>query len=318
MTSAGNISGLWPQIRADLNGKPYRPAGGVFVVEGTVYPGAPWPPIPDTDYGTGIWSGFASGVAGGLTNAADGLWYIETIGYPAVTTPMWPSILTGVTNLNVSVQNFARSYKAEFGVYPPLNIVGWSQGAAVIDLWYQTHVWPEDGDSHDLLPFLYTIYNFGDVLRCPGLSYGNDYAQLPPPGKLDGQTTGGIGGPRDVTVEQTNHQSPLGRPVILSFNNKGDLYGAAPVGDNPWKSLPSAGLTEYNFFLLIMQFSAKGLLVTGLDFFHLIGALEAGANAIKFFAAGNNAPHFLYWDAMTWIIGDLIRVGNSLPHELGV
>jgi hypothetical protein len=314
---AGNISGLWPQIRADLNGMNYRPAGGMFIVEGTVYPGAPWPPIPETDYGTGVWSGFAAAVAGGVTNQADGLWYIETIGYPAVTTPMWPSILIGAANLAASVRAFADLYKSLFGVFPPINLVGWSQGAAAVDVFWMNYVFNPSGSCHDLLDFVYTIYNCGDVLRTPGISHGDDLAGLPGPGTQDGVMTGGIGGPQDLTAEQTNVVSPLGRPVVLSFNNHGDLYGAAPTGPDV-NHLAAAGQMEYNFFTDIMHASGTTLIKTGLGFFNIVGDIEGGWNAIKFFAAGNNAPHFQYWPFVNWAVQDIIRVGYTLPHAIGV
>lgn len=311
-------SGLWPAIRAQLNGKLYRPCGGVFAVEGTVYPGAPWPPVPATDDGNGIWSGFASGAVGGLINVADGLWYTECVGYPAVTTPMWPSAQIGQHNLGASVKAFADSYFAQWGVYPPIAVVSWSQGAIAADLWWTIDVLPESGYLHYLLPHIWRIYNYGDVLRCPGISHGNVSMGQPLPKKLDGVTTGGIGGPLDLTPEQTNVLAPDGKFVVQSFNNDGDLYGAAPVGDTPWKSLPAVGQIEYDFFKIIMQPGFGNVVGVGFHIIeHLIGGLEAGWNAAKFFGAGPNAPHYRYWDAMTWIINELVAIGNSLPHELG-
>jgi len=310
-------SGLWPVIRASRNGMPYRPAGGVFAVEGTVYPGAPFPPVPLTDDGNGWWAGFASGAIGGLINAADGLWYTECIGYPAITTPMWPSAQIGQHNLGSRVKQFADWYFSVWGVYPPIKVVAWSQGAIAADLWWSIDVLPETGYLHYLKDYIYTIYNYGDPLRTPGISHGNDFANLAPPGKLDGHTTGGIGGPQDLTEEQTDVISPLGRPTILSFNNKGDLYGTAPVGDDPWTSMPSVGKTEYSFFKVIMQPGFVDVVSVGGGLFRPIGSTEAAINAIKFFGAAGNAPHFHYWDAMTWVINDIIAVGQSLPHDIG-
>jgi len=37
----------------------------------------------------------------------------------------------------------------------------------------------------------------------------------------------------------------------------------------------------------------------GGDIFHVIGDMKAGGNALKFFSAGMNAPHFRYEAAMT-------------------
>lgn len=308
------------QMRAKLNGRDYRPCGAIFAVEGTVYPGAPDPPRPLTDDGNGWWAGFASGVIGGLANAQDGLWYSECIGYPAVTTPMWPSAQIGQHNLGFRTKAYADWHFQTYGTYEGLVIlwVAWSQGAIATDLAWTVDVLPENGYLHYLKPYIWRIYNFGDPLRCPGISHGDDYAGLPGPGKEDGQITGGVGGTQDLTPEQTNVVAPDGKYVLCSFNNNGDLYGAAPVGPTPWKSMPASGKVEYGFFKVIMQPGFLDVVEIGLDIFHPIGDVEAAGNAIKFFSAGTNAPHFRYWDAMNWCIQDALAIGNSLPHQLGV
>jgi hypothetical protein len=309
----------YAQLRADKNGMQWQPAGGVFAVEGTVYPGAPNPPTPITDNDDeGWWAGFASGAIGGLINAADGLWYVECVGYPAVTTPMWPSAQVGQHNLGFAIKSFADEYRANFGVYPPICVVAWSQGAIASDLWWTVDVLPENGYLHYLLPYIYRIYNYGDPLRCAGISHGNDVAGLPGPGKEDGVTTGGVGGPQDLTPEQTNVLAPDGQYVLLSFNNNGDLYGAAPVGSDPHKSMPASGKVEYSFFEMIMKPGFINIIHIGGDVFHIVGDIRAAGNAIKFFGAGQNAPHYRYEAAMGWVINDLVRLGNSLPNQLGV
>lgn len=312
MTSAG-ITGLWPQIRAQKNGLEYRPCGGVFAVEGTIYPGAPAPPRPLTDDGNGWWAGFASGALGGLINVADGLWYTETIGYPAVTTPMMPSAQIGQHNLGFAIENFAASYKAAYGEYPPICVVGWSQGAIAVDLWWTQDVLPANGKMNYLKDYIYRVYNYGDPLRAEGISLGNDLAHLPTPGTMYGKPTAGIGGPQNLTKEQTLVTAPDGVNVVLSFNNPGDLYGAAPSYST------AAGKVEYSFFKMIMNPGFVDIVggIAG-DIFHPIGDVEAGFNAAKFFSAGMDAPHYQYTDAMLWIIGDLVALGNSLPHQLGV
>jgi hypothetical protein len=75
------------QVRAKLNGRTYRPAGAIFAVDGTAYPGAPGIPAPG--------AGFSSDLIYGLINLADGLWASQFIGYPAVTYPMGPSVQRG-------------------------------------------------------------------------------------------------------------------------------------------------------------------------------------------------------------------------------
>lgn len=304
----------WAQIRAMKAGGIWQPAGGVFAVEGTVYPGAPGQPIPITDNDDdGWWAGFASGAIGGLINAADGLWYVECVGYPALTVPMWPSAQIGQHNLGIAIKAFADEYKANFGYYPPICVVAWSQGAIASDLWWITDVLPENGYLHYLKDYIYRIYNYGDPLHAEGISLGDTLAGLPGPGTSGGKPTAGIGGPQDLTKEQTLVLAPDGINVVLSFNNKGDLYGAAPSYST------SAGKVEYSFFKDIMTpgvFTIVGGFMG--DLVHVIGDVKAAANAIKFFAAGPNAPHFKYWPAMSWVVQDLVKLGNSLPHNLGV
>lgn len=309
----------YAQLRATKNGSIWRPAGAVFAIEGTVYPGAPFPPVPITNNDDeGWWAGFASGAIGGLINAADGLWYVECVGYPAVTTPMMPSAQIGQHNLGFSVKVYADWYYQQSwpgkpaGSYGGLAIavVAWSQGAIASDLWWTVDVLPENGYLHYLLPYIYRIYNYGDPLRCEGISLGNDMAGLPGPGTQDGKPTAGVGGPQDLTEAQTLVKAPDGVNVLLSFNNKGDLYGAAPSYST------STGKVEYSFFELIMKPGFINIVHIGGDIFHVIGDIKAAVNALKFFGAGQNAPHYHYEQAMSWIVNDLVRLGNSLPHQL--
>jgi hypothetical protein len=311
-------TGLWPEIRAAKNGVEYSPAGAIFAVEGTVYPGAPFPPSFIAGDNNGYWCGFASGVVGGVCNEQDGLWLSPGVGYPAKTTPMWPSVQVGRANLNVQLGNYATSYARQHGSYDGLTIIGsaWSQGAMV---WCQTFfldILPVTGTLHYLLPHVYRLYLFGDIFRCPGIAHGNELAGIPHPPKLDGQITGGIGGPLDYTVAQANMLAPDGRFLIYSFVNPNDLYADSPCGTDPWHTLPSAGSVEYIFFQLIMQPSLGNILklVKLLD--KPIGDIEALVNTGSFFGAGNNAGHFQYYPGMDAAIADALALGASLPHSL--
>lgn len=324
-------SSLFVNIRANLNGLPYSPAGAIFCVEGTVYPGAPNPPSFITDDGNGYWCGFASGVVGGLANIADGLWACPTypggwtpnfggIGYPAVTVPMWPSVQKGRANLNITLGWYANTYYQQHGTFDGLVILGsaWSQGAMV---WMQTFlldILPTTGTLHYLLPHIYRLYLFGNPFRCPGIAHGNDLGGIPLPKKLDGQVTGGIGGPLDCTVEQANLLAPDGKYLINDFANNNDLYATAPVGSNPWKSMPSVEKVEYLFFRIIMQPSFADIisLATLLD--KPIGDIEALINTGAFFGAGPGAGHYTYGPGMKAAINDALALGQSLPHQSGI
>lgn len=323
-------SSLFVSTLAEFNGQQHSPAGALFVVEGTVYPGAPNPPSFITDDGNGYWCGFASGVAGGLANVADGLWASPTypagwtpnfggVGYPAVTVPMWPSVQTGRANLNMTLGWYANTYFQQHGSYDGMVILGsaWSQGAMV---WMQTFlldILPSTGTLHYLLPYVYRLYLFGNPFRCPGIAHGNDLAGIPIPGKLDGQVTGGIGGPLDCPLLEASLLAPDDKFVINDFANPGDLYASAPVGANPWKSMPSVEKVEYLFFRIIMQPSFADIieLVTLLD--KPIGDVEALINTAEFFGAGPNAPHYHYEAGMTAAINDALTLGYLLPHQIG-
>jgi len=304
-------------IRPKLSGRRYQPSGGLFVVEGTVYPGAPNDPTFITDDGNGYWCGFASGAAGGVTNRADGLWHTEGIGYPALTTPMWASAMTGRANLSTRVNAFMQSFYLAFGFFPPIITISWSQGDIAAMLWWTLDVLPTTGKDNWMLPYVRRMYSYGQPIRCPGVSFGDQIAGLPGPGTQNGQITGGVGGPQDLTPAQANVLDPggSGRPVIHGFNNHGDLYGAAPVGATPWAKMPAVGAVEYSFFKIIMDPTFGDVLEVGLDLLHPIADIEAGWNTMKFFAAGGNAPHFQYGPAMDWVVNDAVELGLSLPHS---
>lgn len=304
-----------------MNGLPYSPAGAFFAVEGTVYPGAPAPPVMLLNNGTGYWCGFSSGIAGGLANTADGLWASFLIGYPALTVPMWPSVQIGRQNLVSAIQMYAANYSATHGGSHEgmvLVISGYSQGAMVTDQVFVLDFLSPTGILHPLLPYLYRMYNFGDIFRTPGIAHGNALAGLAESIKADGVETGGIGGPLDLTVEQSNMLAPDGKYLVMSCANYGDIYTACPVGLTPWTKLASAGKTGNLFFKIIMQPTFVDVLsavkVLGMP----IGAIEEMINGLKFAAQGTNAPHWLYFPQMLACINDMLALGSSLPHMAGV
>lgn len=302
----------YAQLRAANNGMVWQPAGGVFAIEGTVYPGAPWPVVPITDNEDGWWAGFASGALGELVNIADGLWYVESVGYPAATTPMIPSATIGQHNLGMAIRVFADQYRAAFGSFPPIVCIGWSQGTMAIDMMWNEDVVAEDGFLHDLLPFFYRCYEYGEPMRAEGISAGDARAGFEGPGKMYGKTTAGVGGTKyNMSAANASLVAPDGVPVINSFNNPGDLYGAAPS--------PSveAGKVEAGFADMIFQGKVKIMVIAG-DLFHVVGDVEAGFNTLKFFAQGPNAPHYHYQAAMDFTARDLLALGLSLPHQLGL
>jgi hypothetical protein len=215
------------------------------------------------------------------------VWRWQPVGYPAAVTPMNPSVQQGVLeigrllNLPENQGTFALS--------------GYSQGALVTDFFWRDHLLRVGGSHHHRLDDCIAIVNFGDPMRCPGISRGNDYAGIPGPGTLDGFTTGGIAGPACLKPEETPD-------FLLSWNLPGDLYGSAPVGDNPWTDEPKVGADETAIYNLIMNMNFKSALdlakiafkIIDQPLSQIIPVAEALLNGMKFAAAGTSAPHWQY------------------------
>lgn len=321
-------------IRPKLNGRQRRAAGGFFAVEGTAYAGAPFPPNPiindpSPTVTSGVWSGFSAGMVGGMINTQDGLWDSACIGYSAKTVPMWPSVLEGRENLCAAIDSYAQRYFATWGVYPPITGTGYSQGSMVWDVCYlYDFLTPPGGTDpngkptgrlHYLLPYLFRIYQFGHIFRSPGIAWGNALAGLPQSIMQNGVESGGIGGPNDLTPEQTNRVAPDGKPTIYSCANHGDIYTCSPCGLQPYSvnTLAKQGKTGYLFFKIIMQPTFSDVVEAATVLETPIASIEEGLNAGTFFAEGVNAPHYQYFPQMSACIGDVLALGNSLPNDMG-
>lgn len=243
--------------------------------------------------GINPWNVVANQLAGIAPPSAPYIW--QPIGYPA-----------GVTHMNNSVQNACQQIVAALGgpaspfyqapVYPsgPFVLDGYSQGALATNIVWVKDILAEDGVLHHRLPDCYKVINFGDPMRTPGISNGNTYQGIPVPGNEDGEITGGIAGPQDLTEAQTNHPNPLGEPTVMSFNLPGDLYGSAPVGSNPWTDEAGPGIIGTKVYDFIESGSIIDFLKIPLSWWRLISAFEEGANAAGFFSQGTNAPHWQY------------------------
>lgn len=310
-------SGLWPQIRAAKNGLPYRPAGIIIAVEGTAYPGCPAPPSMILNDGTGFWSGFASGLVGGVCNAQDGLWDSYLVPYGAATVPMWPTVQQARELVVAYLLSYAPAYQAAWGVYPPIVFTGYSQGSMATDQVWVLDILPEDGRLHFLLPYIYRSYQFGHIFRTPGIAHGNALAGLPESIIQDGVETGGIGLGMDLTVEQTNHVAPDGKPVVYSCANKGDLYTCCSTGMDPWTAPAPEGKVGKIFESIIMQPTLGDILATVKVLGEPLQAILELFHAMAFFAKGPQAPHYLYFPQMVACINDAFALGNSLPHQIG-
>jgi hypothetical protein len=312
-------SSLFVNVRAAMNGMPYRPAGYFFAVDGTSYPGAPYPPQPLLDDGNGYWSGFSSGMVGGLANAQDGLWASSCVGYPAGVIPMGSSITTGVVNLATAVEFAAQVYYQDNGTYEGLALCfsGYSQGAMVVAVYWTNYVLNPSGVHAHLAPYVYRIYQFGDPYRCPAIAHGNALAGLPQNIVTDGVQTGGIGGKLDLTVTQSNLLAPDGNYIYNSCANQGDIYTGCPVGTNPWGSIAQPGLVGNLIFTEVQSPSIINTLKIAESLLVPIGMVEEIINGMVFGLQGTNAPHWQYFPQMDACVSDMLALGNALPHQIG-
>ena len=204
--------------------------------------------------GTGSPDPFGFGFSGDIGRALnDEIFFWQPVAYPAAVFPMGPSVGAGVAEL-------VRLIKLYSG---PIALSGYSQGSIVVDKVWRDHIWNPNGDLHSRLPDVIGIVNFGDPMRCPGICNGNALIGQAVPGQVDGFTTGGIAGPDDLTPEQTPD-------LLLSCNNDGDLYGACPVGDNPWNSESAVGHDETMVFNLIQNFNANNVLALATEALSLL------------------------------------------------
>lgn len=209
-------------------------------------------------------------------------WRWQPVAYPAAVAPMGPSVDIGVSNTLELLD-----HPENQGTFA---LSGYSQGALVTDIIWRDHLL--SGSHHHRLDDCIAIINYGDPMRAPGICRGNLYAGAPIPKPLDGVTTGGIAGKGNLTPAQTPE-------FLLSFNNNGDLYGAAPCGDDPWAAdFAGAGYDEMMIFNLIQGHAFKSLFalaeevvkVIDQPMSHVIPLVQSIYNGLKFVGAGAG-PH---------------------------
>lgn len=222
-------------------------------------------------------------------------WQWQPIGYPAAVFPMSPSVENARAQIVAALGGPASpDYQAQ--VYPsgPFALSGYSQGAIVTGRVWSEDIYPTSGVLHHRLADCLSVVNFGDPLRSPGIANGNVFQGIPIPATLDSAVTGGISGPLDLTVAQTNALNSLGNPVVMSFALPGDLYASAPVGTNPWTAEAQAGLVGTSIYSIILNGSFTSIISVAEDLLVPIGMVEEIINGITFAAAGTNAPHWQY------------------------
>jgi hypothetical protein len=249
-----------------------RPVATLYTVNGT---GVPDPFGP----------GFPADLGRALERSVPGLYYWQPIGYPAAVYPMRPSVEAGAEELVNQINRH------------PGRIVlcGYSQGALVTNKVWREEILAEGGRLHHRKDEVIALITYGDPQRCPGIARGNIYAQTPVPKKLNGQTTGGIAGPDCLTAEQTPE-------FFLSFANNGDLYAAAPVGDQPWTQQTDVGHNQTLIYESVMEFDGSDFLglvkeivqVVNMPMVNALPLVQAIWNGLSFFGQGTKAPHWTY------------------------
>lgn len=242
--------------------------------------------------GVNPWEIIADQIAG--THVPTPSWQWQPIGYPAAVENMRASYMNAYDQIVAALGGPTSSFY-QAPVYPsgPFALSGYSQGSCATDLVWQQAIYPEDGVLHHRLNDCMAVVNFGDVFRCEDIANGNVYQGIPVPGDEDGEPTGGIGGPGyNLTVAQStyvNPTNPTGRPVVMSWDLHGDLYGAGPQG--------AAGAVGQSIMKIVFDTSFLNVIEIAEDLGHPIGAVEEIVNALGFFGAGLNAPHWQYWNA---------------------
>lgn len=265
-----------------------RPVATLITVNGTAVPD-PFGP------------GFPADLGRALERTSPGLYYWQPIGYPAAVYPMRPSVEAG----REEVVNQINRHPGRFV------LVGYSQGALVTNAVWREDILNPQGRLHHRKDEVLALITYGDPQRCPGIANGNRLAGLPVPKKLNGHTTGGIAGPDNLTAEETPEK-------FLSFANNGDLYAAAPVGDDPWNTQTEVGYNQTMIYEAVMEFNGKDFIrlvaeiadVVRMPAINVVPLVQAIWGGLSFFGKGTKASHW------TYDIGPAIKYLTVLGKEI--
>lgn len=288
------------------------PAGIIVAGDGTSYPGFPGPPSYILNNGTGFFSGFSSGLIGGVINCMDGLFDSWAVAYSAPTVPMWP----GVQELRELIVAYLLWYIEAFydywGFYPIIVLTGYSQGSMGIDQIWVLDVLAADGRLHKYQSLFFRIYQFGHIFRTPGWAKGNALIGLSESIKQGSTETGGIGTTQDITLDVVALKALDGAYIMNSCANKGDIYTANACGLNPWTACAPEGIVGHDFMKIIMQPTLADVLEAGGVILHPLDGILELIHVMVFFAAGPAAPHYMYYPQMVGCIEDCYQLGLKM------
>jgi hypothetical protein len=226
-------------------------------------------------------------------------WHWQGVGYPAATFPMGPSVFAGIAeNIRLLQQQYPHPWR--------FVLDGYSQGAICACRVWRDAILDPAGPLHDRLSDCLGVITYGNPLRAPGIAYGNTLLwghQIPD--NDDGFVTGGIAGPDCLRPEQCLFPDghPLaGRVAVFDFANPGDLYAAAPIGDDPWQDESVVGHDETLIYNMVQSFDGKNFFafikemveLFIMPFSHVWPIAQAIYNGVLFLGQGANAPHWKY------------------------
>lgn len=217
-------------------------------------------------------------------------------GYPAATFPMRPSVLAGWEEMVRLINSIPGKFVLD----------GYSQGALVVCMLWRHDLLAPSGRLHHRLNDCLAVITYGNPMRAPGVAYGNTLLWgRPAPGPDDGYTTGGIAGPGNLHPSEClfpDSHPQTGKPAVYDFANPGDLYAAAPCGDDPWNNPTKVGSNETLIYESVMDFNGGDLFSWAKTIFKTISMpwttvwpmFQSIWNGIQFLKAGMNAPHWQY------------------------
>lgn len=288
------------------------PVGIIIAVDGTSYPGFPFPPSYILNNGSGFFSGFSSGLIGGVINCQDGLWDSWAVAYSAPTTPMWPGVQQAREYIVEFLLWYIEAFYSWYGFYPAIVFTGYSQGSMAIDQVWLLDILADDGRLAIYQGLFYRIYQFGHIFRTPGWAKGNALIGLPESIKQGSTETGGIGTTQDIPLNVVAMKARDGNYIYHSCANKGDIYTCNACGTNPWTDCAPEGIVGHDFMKVIMQATLADIMgLAGVLLHPLDGILEL-IHTMVFFAAGPNAPHYQYYPHMVGCINDCYQLGLDL------
>jgi len=129
---------------------------------------------------------------------ADGLWYVECVGYPAIPRQCGRVRRSDNITADSRLRTLQDVNRAQWGVYPPIAVIAWSQGAIASDLLWREDILPENGYLHYLKTILSDLQL--RVIRLEHLAYpmGMTRRDYPGPGKEDVKSPVAVMGKEDL------------------------------------------------------------------------------------------------------------------------